>query len=101
MARSSAESTRPAGFARLSAVSLVAAGWSLFLLRILLLQILRPTPDWLVRTQLLGLGVCVVLCVSALARALGRDMGRKARRPPLFFGSMLLGLSVTLILVGV
>ena len=100
MARSS-ESIRPSVFARLSAVSLVAAGWSLFLLRIFLLQVLRPTPDWLVKTQLLGLVVCTVLCVLALARALRRDVGRKARRPPLFFGSMLLSLSLALIWVGI
>lgn len=101
MARSSAKSARPTGFARLNAVSLVAAGWSLFLLRIFLLQILRPTPDWLVGAQLLGLGVCVVLCVLALARALRRDVKRSAWRPPLFFGSMLLSLCVALILVGI
>lgn len=100
MARSS-ESIRPSVFARLSAVSLVAAGWSLFLLRIFLLQILRPTPDWLVKTQLLGLVVCGVLCVLALARALRRDVRRKARRPPLFFGSVLLSLCIALILADI
>ena len=100
MARPS-ESTWPSVFARFSAVSLVAAGWSLFLLRIFLLRIPRPTPDWLVGAQLLGLGVCVVLCVLALARALRRDVKRSARRPPLFFGSMLLSLCVALILVGI
>ena len=73
----------------------------MFLLRIFLLQVLRPTPDWLVKTQLLGLVVCTVLCVLALARALRRDVGRKARRPPLFFGSMLLSLSLALIWVGI
>ena len=100
MARSS-ESIQPSVFARLSAVSLVAAGWSLFLPRIFLLQVLRPTPDWLLRAQLIGLGVCVVLCVLALARAPHRDVSRSARRPPLFFGSMLLSLCVALILVGI
>jgi hypothetical protein len=85
------------GLARLNPVSLVLAAWSLFLVRTLLLQTLKPLPGWLVVTQGLTLGVCVVLCVLTVARALRRDVGRKARRLPLFFASMLLSVCTTLI----
>ena len=89
----------PTGFVRLNPVSLVLAAWSLFLVRVLLLQTLKPLPGWLAVAQGLILGVCVALCTLTLARALRRDVGRKARRVPLFFASMLLSSCALLIWV--
>lgn len=89
----------PTGFVRLNAVSLVLAAWSLFLARVLLLQTLKPLPGWLTVAQGLILGMCVVLGVLTLTRALHRDVGRKARRLPLFFASVLLSSCVLLIWV--